>query len=246
MIINDKFKYIFIGIPFSASSAISKELIELYDGSPLLHKHANIPYLLKMMPQLDISSYNVFAVARDPIEMAFSVYNKMLTNAYDVYTKPNFFIENGGFVKPRAREIFKELHGESWSFNDYISSVYNIIPYDSYLSENKPYLSQVIDFSELQNGFNEFLENVGLPKKRELPVYNKTVKDSDNMYLHPDVKKKAFGPFLEYNKVFYRSLDLGSIPLSSMFKFKIFRLIKSYRWMKIDRRLGQHDISMID
>ena len=40
MIISHKYKFLFIGLPFSASSAISKELHLQYEGEPFLRKHS--------------------------------------------------------------------------------------------------------------------------------------------------------------------------------------------------------------
>ena len=40
MIISHKYKFLFIGLPFSASSAISKELNLAYQGEPYLRKHS--------------------------------------------------------------------------------------------------------------------------------------------------------------------------------------------------------------
>ena len=40
MIISHKYKFLFIGLPFSASSAISKDLHLKYDGEPRLSKHS--------------------------------------------------------------------------------------------------------------------------------------------------------------------------------------------------------------
>ena len=40
MIISHKYKFLFIGLPFSASSAITKELNKEYEGKPLLRKHS--------------------------------------------------------------------------------------------------------------------------------------------------------------------------------------------------------------
>ncbi len=40
MIISHKYKFLFIGLPFSASSAISKELYLEYDGEAYLRKHS--------------------------------------------------------------------------------------------------------------------------------------------------------------------------------------------------------------
>jgi len=52
VIISEKWKYIFVGLPYSASSAISKELIEKYDGKPLLGKHSNITDLVSQQKSL--------------------------------------------------------------------------------------------------------------------------------------------------------------------------------------------------
>ncbi len=41
MIISSKYRYIFVGLPYSGSSAISKELVEHYDGEVLFHKCLN-------------------------------------------------------------------------------------------------------------------------------------------------------------------------------------------------------------
>ena len=40
MIISHKYKFLFIGLPFSASSAITKELYASYEGEPFLRKHS--------------------------------------------------------------------------------------------------------------------------------------------------------------------------------------------------------------
>ena len=65
MIISHKNKYIFIGLPMTGSSAISKELIEYYGGESIYMKHTNIPYLIKKT-NINIKDYYVFGVYRDP------------------------------------------------------------------------------------------------------------------------------------------------------------------------------------
>ncbi|MFN3939913.1 MAG: hypothetical protein ACK4IY_04960, partial [Chitinophagales bacterium] len=40
MIISDKHKYVFVELPQTASSAIAKELVAMYDGKEILFKHA--------------------------------------------------------------------------------------------------------------------------------------------------------------------------------------------------------------
>lgn len=95
MIISHKYKYIFIGLPFSGSSAISKELIELYDGESIFMKHTNIQAILNTK-KIDISKYFVFAVYRDPLDITRTTYSKYLNNAKGVYTR---FIRPGTSLK---------------------------------------------------------------------------------------------------------------------------------------------------
>ena len=47
MIISHKYKYLFIGLPLAASTAISKELCEQYEGVPILSKHSIYQDFLK-------------------------------------------------------------------------------------------------------------------------------------------------------------------------------------------------------
>jgi hypothetical protein len=40
------------------------------------------------------------------IDIEWSKYNKILTDAYGAHTNPDYFIENGGWVTERARDRF--------------------------------------------------------------------------------------------------------------------------------------------
>ena len=48
MIISHKYKYVFVGLPLAASTAISKELCEQYDGKAILAKHSIYQDFLKI------------------------------------------------------------------------------------------------------------------------------------------------------------------------------------------------------
>ena len=47
MIISHKYRFVFVGLPFSASSAISKELNLMYEGKARLSKHSLYQDFLK-------------------------------------------------------------------------------------------------------------------------------------------------------------------------------------------------------
>ncbi len=47
MVISDKYKYVFVELPRTGTTAISKELVELYGGKKILWKHAPLNKFLK-------------------------------------------------------------------------------------------------------------------------------------------------------------------------------------------------------
>lgn len=197
MIISEKWKYLFVGLPFSASSAISKELVECYDGRPVLWKHANITDFIA--ERGNHSGYFCFAVYRDPLEITFSHYNKILTNAYGEFTNHKYFAENGGWVSKRVRRIFHEVRNHDLSFDEYLKLSYKV-PYDSVYSLNSKHMDCIIDFTDLNNSFLRALEQTGITPVRDLQVLNKTKKPA-SMYVKDETFQKVFAPFLQFNKI---------------------------------------------
>ena len=104
MIISHKYKFLFIGLPFSASSAISKELHLQYEGEPFLRKHS-LYHEFKKIATKEEQKYFVFAVLRNPMEIAVTVYEKMKANAKGNFTNPELFTENGGHITKAQRGI---------------------------------------------------------------------------------------------------------------------------------------------
>ncbi len=203
MIINHDKKYIFVGLPFSASSAISKELLERYDGEFILNKHANIPSFVRQMPKIDIAQYCIFAVVRDPVDIAWTKYNKILSNAYGAHTNPDHFIENGGWVTKRARRIYKKVTEDNLSFEEYLCYIHRLYPFDNDLSINAKYLDRIIRFEHLLDDFRDILLYLGIKPVRDLPIYNKTEKIVQNKELSDGAIRKIFGAHYRYNKKFY-------------------------------------------
>ena len=85
MIISHKYKFLFIGLPFSASSAISKELYLQYEGEAVLRKHS-LYHEFKKVATKEEQEYFVFAVLRNPMEIAITAYEKMKANAKGNFT----------------------------------------------------------------------------------------------------------------------------------------------------------------
>ena len=91
MIISHKYKFLFIGLPFSASSAITKELNKEYEGKPLLRKHSLYQEFLKIANDKEKNIF--FIVLRNPLDIAVTVYEKMKSNSK--FYKPNYLLKTG-------------------------------------------------------------------------------------------------------------------------------------------------------
>jgi len=119
MIISEKWKCIFLGLPFSASSAISKELVERYDGKPLFGKHSSIANLIYQYK--DIGIYIVFSIYRSPLDICFSKFTKLAESAHSAYTNMEFLSENGGWISNRESKIYHCLQDYYLDFESYIA-----------------------------------------------------------------------------------------------------------------------------
>jgi len=245
MIISQKHKYIFIGLPFAASSAISKELLSHYGGVSLYHKHSNIPLLKMKQPDFPINDYCIFAVVRDPVEIMLSVYNKHLTNPYNTFTDPQYFIENGGFVSKKARNFYHRFKANKWSFEEFLNQKFKLIPYDNNLSVNKPYISRYIRFENLNDDFMAILQHVDITPVRELPLYNKTKKVISEQHVNKKTLDNVFGAFLMHNNAFYGKTDVD-VPFTRKLVFNLLRPLRDRKVIQYDMRQANNRFSIQD
>ncbi|WP_420576960.1 hypothetical protein [Ekhidna sp.] len=234
MIISHKYKYVFIGLPFSASSAISKELIEQYDGEPILEKHSNA-YELKTQTSIDLNEYRLFACIRNPIDIAFSQYSKFLNNPGKVFETKKYFRENGGHITKADRKWFRRIQ-LGLSFDEFLKGKFKL-PVDTLYSYNHKYLDFVINFHDLNDSFKECIKSIGLTPKRDLPVFNKTGKKIEVTF--PTKYPYAFKPFLAtYGHFMNVSVQCNPFYLAL---FKLLRLLRIINWKRRFSRM-KHDI----
>ena len=246
MVINYTRKVIFIGIPVSASSAISKELLEHYDFEPLFHKHSNIPLLIAKRPDIQLKEYTIVAVKRDPVDVAFTSYNKTKNNAHNAYTDPKYFVENGGHVTRNARKIYTRLKQKNWSFDEYVRNVYRLLPYDNYLSYNQPYINFTIDSKNINEGFQALLAKSGLESKGQLPVYNKTTKIADRPIISTETMKSAFGPFIIFNEIPGYDFTIKQVGYLNYLRFSIIRHARNIYWLLRDKKRSKTRVFTVD
>lgn len=227
MIISHKHKYIFVGLPLSGSSAISKELIENYNGEPIVKKHSNIPYLLLNNKDINIEDYFVFGVFRDPIEIDYSHFFKFKNNTKEVYTDPQHLKVNGGNISSKRLRLYHKVQDNNWTFSDYIKRRVIPIPYDSDFTVNKKYFSYVIPFNNLSEGFENALLKCNIIPIRPLPLYNKTARKKEvSIPLTNQEIEIYYSPFIHENSMYvYKDYDIRV----NKFSYFIFFMMKPVR-----------------
>ena len=230
MIISHKYKFLFIGLPFSASSAITKDLHANYGGKPYLRKHSLYHEFVKVATAEE-KDYFVFAVLRNPMEIVVTVYEKMKANAKGNFTNPQLFKENGGHITKSHRIRFNYIKDNSATFQEYFLKFYNK-PYDNYSSITIDNCNFVIRHENIAEDYLLALNKAGVESPLPLPVVNKTSGKKNDLseYYTEEIRKKAiyvFGPFLtKYNYSFPENWGTIDIPLLSHFKFKIIGVLR--------------------
>lgn len=236
MIISDKYKYLFIEVPHTGSSALSKELREKYDGQEILYKHANYHEFLKVAtPQQ--KKYFVFAGVRNPLEEVVSDYNKYLTNNDNSYTDPKLLIKNGGWVSERKVELYKMVQANK-DFGQFLRASHKTV-FTSNANVNKKHCDYILKLETIDDDLTNILKELGVKKARPLPVVNKTKrKGTYKDYYKGDsinYAVKIFGPFMEewgyelpkewsgakvkpYDRMLYKLAKLGRSGYSTLIK----------------------------
>jgi hypothetical protein len=200
MIISDEHRYVFVAVPQTGSTAITKELCENYGGQPILQKHTTLnEFLAQATPEQ--RRYFRFAGLRHPLDDAVSTYFKFKTNHYGVYTNPDVFVENGGWVTSEQRSQFHFINDAHVDFPAYFERFHCGRVFSGRQGHELREVDFVIRFEQLVHDFAEAIRLLGLPVVRPLPVYNET-SDRDRSFLdyYPHEllvrAQDIYGPFL--------------------------------------------------
>ena len=221
---------LFIGLPFSASSAISKELCSQHSGKRILRKHS-LYYEFEKEASKRERDYFVFAVLRHPMEIAVTTYEKMRVNAKGNFTNPKLFAENGGHITRKQRIQFEFIHKNRATFQKYFSKFF-IQTYDNLASFTIQHCDYVIRYENITQDYLIALKKVGIKNPRPLPVFNKTVGKNPKIidYYTDDIKDKAiavFAPFLEkYNYSFPENWGFVKSSIKSQVQFRALAVLR--------------------
>jgi len=233
MIISHKYKYLFVELPLTGSTAINRELRESYDGSDILSKHATYLDFLKQATEEE-KKYFVFSSIRNPLDQAVSHYFKFKTDHRNKYS----------LRRSRSKPIAKNMDLKKFSFikkNNADFSTFFLkfykIPYNNWSCLSHKNFEFVIRFESLADDFAKVLELLGIEQVRPLPQINKTAerdKDFFSYYNTPQARKRAkqvFGPFLkEWGYEFPVEWEDTSISWLAQVEFLFFNIFRVFYW----------------
>lgn len=172
MVISDTHRYVFVELPRTGSTAITRELREHYDGRNILHKHATYEEFLKHATE-EQRTYYAFAGIRNPLDDAVSLYFKLLSDHKRAYSnlQTAHWLTRVAYAF-RARQ-FRFARGEKSGFSRFFLRFYRW-PYDNWSSLSHAKLDCVLRFEHLAPDFERAVSGFGAKIVRPLPLVNKT------------------------------------------------------------------------
>jgi len=199
MIISHLHRYLFVEVPHTASTAISRELCEHYDGHRILHKHANYVEFLRHCSRKE-KSYYVFAGIRNPLDVFVTEYTKYLTNHNGVFTDLRRRSESGGWVDQEQLTRFQFVQESGRTFADYIHRFHSRVYHNWFFVDHKRF-DRVMRYESVSEDFEAVLADLNISPVRELPVVNRSQRDRDyaSYYDRPNIRQHMVwtcGPFM--------------------------------------------------
>lgn len=172
MIYSDEYKYVFMEVPHTASTAIARELTNHYGGRRVLRKHDNYS-IFRAHCTPEQRRYRVFASVRNPLDAFVTEYYKFLNDHKGDYSNTDNYESNGGWiVKEHVEKYqFTVRHGDDFPayFRKFLCSTYH----NWFLLGHKRF-DYVMRFENIAEEFDQMLSRIGVPDPKPLPVSNKS------------------------------------------------------------------------
>ncbi len=241
MIISHKHKYLFVELPMTGSTAISKELREQYDGVSILQKHSTYHDFSRFASEEE-KRYFIFAGIRHPLDQVVSHYFKFKTGHSGQFTSDYHVAKLKKSLRFRLAYTYSHLRRYQFiqendaDFGTFFLKFYKT-PYNSWSSMDHARFDYVIRFEQLTDDFAEVVGQIGLELKRPLPQKNKTAdKESDffSYYNTPEVRERAmrvFGPYMkQWGYEFPTAWGPGAISWRTRTEFTLLNFFRNGYW----------------
>ena len=200
MIIGHEHKYLFVELPRTGSTAISRELCQQYGGERILRKHSTYFDFLKVA-EPEEREYFVFSTIRNPLDDAVSRYYKLRTNHNRRFTDPKKVQNRTNLAERIESTLFRFVRENDVDFDAFFRRSY-VLPYNNWATISRDHYDYIIRFENLQDDFDHVLRLIGIEPKRRLPERNPTAKRKRDyaMYYSDETiprAKRIFGPFMQ-------------------------------------------------
>jgi hypothetical protein len=244
MVISDTHRFVFINLPQTASTAISRELIEQYEGREFLFKHALYRTDYLKAANAEQRKYRTISGLRDPMDITVSTYFKVKSDHENRYTDARSNKIKHGFLRKHImywwnRRSYRHIVGSELSFSEWFMRNHRI-PYASWSILDHKDFTKVVRYEHLQEDFAEALRLMGVPQKRPLPVGNKTAikaKHFSEYYDSEAVRRRAkfvFGPYMaEWGYSFPPAWDHIEVPRSAFVLYDTLNVARKFFWTRL-------------
>ncbi len=236
MIVSPRHKYVFIENHRTASTAVAKELVDLYDGESVLFKHA-VYDLFVEWAGADADQYFVFAGVRNPMDEVVSKFFKLKSDHKGNFSNPAALRKNGGWLPDQVVREFEFVQRPGVDFAAYFRAFYTH-PYVSPYVLVRNELDLTIRFEYIQEDFSALLRLIGVPQVRPLPVVNRTRKADRDFasFYTPDIRRQAirvFGPAMSVSGyIFPPEWKASDIPVAHRAAFYAMYFAKKTYWKR--------------
>lgn len=234
MIISHRYRYVFVELPRTGSTAVSAELREHYDGQPILRKHATYSDFLRQATE-DEATYFVFSTVRNPLDIAVTRYVHLRENPRGHFTDANEIAVRNALAGRLERRVYRWLHRHDATFEQFLLRWY-VVPYDTWSSLDHKRMDHVMRYESLGRDFEAVLRRLGIEPARSLPARNVTPgKDPDfASYYTPRAIARAswiFGPYMqEWSYDFPESWGARRVPLRARLFLRVARVFRRLYW----------------
>ena len=242
MVISDKHRFVFVNLPQTASTALSRELVDQYDAREFCFKHALYRTDYLKAANAEQKKYRVISGLRNPIEITVSTYFKVRSDHEGRYSDTKANKIQHGFLRKHVMLWWnsrsnKEFNEKGLSFADWFMRNHRI-PYASWSILDHHRFDKVIRYEHLQEDFADALQRLGVAQTRPLPVGNKTAKEAKPYAAHFDTEasrrraKFVFGPYMQqFGYTFPAEWDHIKVPTSAFLMYRSVNVLRRFFWL---------------
>jgi hypothetical protein len=236
LIVSHKYRYVYVELPRTGSTAVSRELQDLYDGHPILRKHATYRDFLRIASE-DERTYFAFSGIRNPLDVTVTRYIHLQEDKRGRFTDPGRVALRNSLAGRLERRIYRWVQDNDASFEDFLLRWYKV-PYDTWAALDHKRMNAILRLESLPEDFDRTLRQIGIQPLRPLPVVNATPERDRQQdlsaYYTPRARRRArwvFGPYMEeWHYAFPPDWGPMTVPLWSKLFLRVTRAVRGVYW----------------